>query len=130
MMQVPHHGTDPQLRVLPRHGGDGAHLPPGQGLRVQAPPHRQQQEVGLSSGLTDDGLIVIVSSCGRLSARAGLQHSWLVDEDIFVDVVQELETSWMRRCLARRRWHRALNALKAMHTMKKLTVPDTVPGNN
>ena len=81
------------------------------------------------SGLTDDGLIVIVSSCGRLSARAGLQHSWLVDEDIFVDVVQELETSWMRRCLARRRWHRALNALKAMHTMKKLTVPDTVPGN-
>ena len=86
--------------------------------------------MGLSSGLTDDGLIVIVSPCARLSARAGLQHSWLVDEDIFVDVVQELETSWMRRCLARRRWHRALNALKAMHTMKKLTVPDTVPGNN
>ena len=60
MLQVPHHGTDPQLRVLPRHGGDGAHLPPGQGLRVQAPRHGQQQEVGLSSGLTDDGLIVIV----------------------------------------------------------------------
>ena len=26
------------------------------------------------------------------------------------------------------RWHRALNALKAMHTMKKLTFPDIVPG--
>ena len=26
------------------------------------------------------------------------------------------------------RWYRALNALKAMHTMQKLTFPETVPG--
>ena len=26
------------------------------------------------------------------------------------------------------RWYRALNALKAMHTMVKLTFPETVPG--
>ena len=66
----------------------------------------------------------------RLTARQSLEHPWLVDDDLYIDVLQELETSWMRRCLARRRWHRALNALKAMHTMKKLTFPDIVPGRS
>ena len=28
------------------------------------------------------------------------------------------------------RWYRALNALKAMHTMQKLTFPETVPGKD
>ena len=32
---------------------------------------------------------------------------------------------WWSFC---RRWFRALNALKAMHTMQKLTFPETVPG--
>ena len=64
----------------------------------------------------------------RLTARQSLEHPWLEDEDLYIDVLQELETSWMRACLARRRWHRALNTLKAMHTMKKLTFPDVVPG--
>ena len=48
----------------------------------------------------------------RFSARQCLEHPWLVDEDYYHDVLQELETTWMRRCLARRRRHRALNALK------------------
>ena len=64
----------------------------------------------------------------RLTARQSLEHPWLEDEDLYIDVLQELETTWMRACLARRRWHRALNTLKAMHTMKKLTFPDVVPG--
>lgn len=64
----------------------------------------------------------------RLTARQSLEHPWLKDEDLYIDVLQELETSWMRACLARRRWHRALNTLKAMHTIKKLTFPDVVPG--
>ena len=64
----------------------------------------------------------------RFSARQCLEHPWLANDDILVDLLHELETEWMRGCLARRRWHRALNALKAMHTMKKLTFPDIVPG--
>ena len=81
-----------------------------------------------------------------MTARECLEHPWVLDDDIYVDMLQvcwppigqywqycrligqELETFWMRRCLARRRWHRALNALKAMHTMKKLTFPCVVPG--
>ena len=69
-----------------------------------------------------------MSECFRFTARQSLEHPWLEDDDLYIDVIQELETSWMRRCLARRRWHRALNALKAMHTMKKLTFPEVVPG--
>ena len=69
-----------------------------------------------------------MSQHSRLTARQCLEHPWLEDEDLYIDVLQELETSWMRACLARRRWHRALNTLKAMHTIKKLTFPDVVPG--
>ena len=75
MLQVPHHGTDPQLRVLPGHGGDGAHLPPGQGLRVQAPPHRLQQEVGWSlqdSRMTDDSDCVFLWQTERPGGAAAL----------------------------------------------------------
>ena len=70
----------------------------------------------------------VMSEHFRLTARQSLELPWLEDEDLYIDVLQELETSWMRACLARRRWHRALNTLKAMHTMKKLTFPDIVPG--
>jgi len=63
----------------------------------------------------------------RLTAEDCLAHPWLSGDVIYIDVINELETTWMRRCLARRRWYRALNALKAMHTMQKLTFPETVP---
>jgi len=71
--------------------------------------------------------LLVSGAESRLSAKACLQHPWLVGEHIYIDMLQELETTWMRRCLARRRWYRALNALKAMHTMQKLTFPETVP---
>jgi len=71
--------------------------------------------------------LLIVDQTKRLTAKDCLAHAWLADEDIYIDVLHELETTWMRRCLARRRWYRALNALKAMHTMVKLTFPETVP---
>lgn len=74
---------------------------------------------------------LLVSGPGdRLTARDCLAHPWLADTDIYIDILHELETRWMRRCLARRRWHRALNALKAMHTMVQNTFPDIVPGIN
>lgn len=63
----------------------------------------------------------------RFTATESLAHPWLSGADIYIDVLHELETTWMRSCLARRRWYRALNALKAMHTMQKLTFPETVP---
>ena len=39
----------------------------------------------------------------RYSATECLAHPWLSGEDIYIDVLHELETTWMRRCLARRR---------------------------
>eukprot|EP00092_Neocalanus_flemingeri_P028870 GFUD01031348.1.p1 GENE.GFUD01031348.1~~GFUD01031348.1.p1 ORF type:complete len:678 (-),score=184.77 GFUD01031348.1:119-2152(-) len=71
--------------------------------------------------------LLISDPTKRLTAEQCLSHAWLADADIYIDVLHELETTWMRRCLARRRWYRALNALKAMHTMVKLTFPETVP---
>lgn len=71
--------------------------------------------------------LLIMDPSQRLTAEQCLSHPWLADEDIYIDVLHELETTWMRKCLARRRWYRALNALKAMHTMVKLTFPETVP---
>ena len=43
-------------------------------------------------------------------------------------VGRNLEVCEISSCLPCIRWHRALNALKAMHTMVKLTFPETVPG--
>merc|ERR1719336_806347 len=74
--------------------------------------------------------LLLVEPSERMSASECLQHPWLSGADIYIDVLHELETTWMRRCLARRRWFRALNALKAMHTMQKLTFPETVPDND
>ena len=39
----------------------------------------------------------------RLSAEQCLAHPFLSDDNIYIDVLHELETTWMRRCLARRR---------------------------
>ena len=57
----------------------------------------------------------------RLTARQSLEHPWLEDEDLYVDVLQELETTWMRACLARRRWHRWYHAITAMNRMRQLS---------
>eukprot|EP00090_Calanus_glacialis_P031250 TRINITY_DN51362_c0_g1_i1.p1 TRINITY_DN51362_c0_g1~~TRINITY_DN51362_c0_g1_i1.p1 ORF type:complete len:119 (+),score=19.75 TRINITY_DN51362_c0_g1_i1:38-358(+) len=73
--------------------------------------------------------LLLTDQTERLTSSECLAHPWLSGADIYIDVLHELETSWMRSCLARRRWYRALNALKAMHTMQKLTFPETIPGN-
>jgi hypothetical protein len=39
----------------------------------------------------------------RLSAQEALEHPWLDSDRLYVDVLVELETKWMRKCLARRR---------------------------
>ena len=39
----------------------------------------------------------------RLRADDCLSHPWLSGDVIYIDVINELETTWMRRCLARRR---------------------------
>ena len=39
----------------------------------------------------------------RLTAEECLAHPWLSGDVIYIDVINELETTWMRRCLARRR---------------------------
>ena len=47
--------------------------------------------------------LLITDPSERLTAEKCLAHAFLADEDIYVDVLHELETTWMRRCLARRR---------------------------
>ena len=39
----------------------------------------------------------------RLTAEACLAHPWLSGDVTYMNVLNELETTWMRRCLARRR---------------------------
>jgi len=91
-------------------------------MEVPELAHASAEAVHLVLGL------LVAAPGGRLSAKECLAHPWLAGGHVGRDMLQELETTWMRRCLARRRWYRALNALKAMHTMQKLTFPETVPG--
>lgn len=51
----------------------------------------------------------------RLTAEECLQHKWLrtgVKRLPHMNSVIELETSFMKKCLARRRWYRAFNTLQ------------------
>eukprot|EP00092_Neocalanus_flemingeri_P033572 GFUD01036497.1.p1 GENE.GFUD01036497.1~~GFUD01036497.1.p1 ORF type:complete len:690 (+),score=174.45 GFUD01036497.1:62-2131(+) len=59
----------------------------------------------------------------RLTASECLAHRWFSPDETTSnrEIIMELETSWMKRCLARRRWYRALNTLKAMHIIRKLS---------
>ena len=60
----------------------------------------------------------------RPTATQCLAHPWLSRDGTMAnsrEIIMELETSWMKKCLARRRWYRALNTLKAMHIIRKLS---------
>ncbi len=50
-----------------------------------------------------------------------LQHKWLVDDKLYLGILETLETTWMRRCLARRRWYRLLNAVRVMTSIRHLS---------
>ena len=54
----------------------------------------------------------------RMSADQCLKHSWLVDDELYLGILETLETTWMRRCLARRRWYRLLNAVRVMNSIR------------
>ena len=47
--------------------------------------------------------LLLTDQTERLTASECLAHPWLSGADIYIDVLHELETSWMRSCLARRR---------------------------
>ena len=54
----------------------------------------------------------------RLSASECLKHPWLnVPMNVFDNSVKNLETGYLRRYLARRRWKRCFNAIVAMNRM-------------
>jgi serine/threonine protein kinase len=57
----------------------------------------------------------------RLTADQCLQHRWLVDDKLYLGILETLETSWMRRCLARRRWYRLFNAVRVMNSIRLLS---------
>ncbi len=57
----------------------------------------------------------------RLTSDQCLQHRWLVDDKLYLGILETLETSWMRRCLARRRWYRLLNAVRVMTSIRSLS---------
>jgi serine/threonine protein kinase len=57
----------------------------------------------------------------RMTAEQCLQHSWLVDDKLYLGILETLETTWMRRCLARRRWYRLLNAVRVMRSIRQMS---------
>ena len=65
----------------------------------------------------------------RLTASQCLEHPWLRDEKLYLGILDTLETMWMRKCLARRRWYRLFNALRVMRRVKLMSMesqPDTM----
>lgn len=59
-------------------------------------------------------MLLIKEPGKRMSADRCLSHAWLRDDHLYLGILQTLETSWMRRCLARRRWYRLFNAVRVM----------------
>ena len=56
-----------------------------------------------------------------MTAKQCLGHKWLTTT--YLDKIKRLETTLIRRYLARRRWHRWYNAIKAMNRMKSFARP-------
>lgn len=54
----------------------------------------------------------------RLTATECLEHNWLTGS--YLDTLKQLETTWMRKYLAKRRWQRWFNTVKAMNRMQRL----------
>ncbi len=65
--------------------------------------------------------LLVTDPSNRLTADQCLQHRWLVDDKLYLGILETLETTWMRRCLARRRWYRLLNAVRVMTSIRHLS---------
>ena len=63
----------------------------------------------------------------RLTASQCLEHPWLRDEKLYLGILDTLETMWMRKCLARRRWYRLFNALRVMRRVKLMAMDQASP---
>ncbi|QQP37447.1 Uncharacterized protein FKW44_017715, partial [Caligus rogercresseyi] len=59
------------------------------------------------------------STLERMSASQALKHEWMTGS--YLETLKVLETTWMRKYLARRRWQRWFNTVKAMNRLKNLT---------
>merc|ERR1712241_1007619 len=58
----------------------------------------------------------------RLTVEECLNHQWFSSRKLLhQQTLEELETSFMKKWLARRRWYRAFNAFQAMRMMRKLS---------
>ena len=57
----------------------------------------------------------------RMSSSACLRHPWLTREPTNIDTLYTLETTWMKQLLARRRWHRWFNAVRAAQRIRKFS---------
>ncbi|XP_040568262.1 myosin light chain kinase, smooth muscle [Lepeophtheirus salmonis] len=62
------------------------------------------------------------STLERLSATQALKHEWMTGS--YLETLKVLETTWMRKYLARRRWQRWFNAVKAMNRLTRLLNSD------
>jgi len=80
----------------------------------------QFNEVSESAIALIQGLLVL-DPTKRMTAKQCLGHKWLTTT--YLDKIKRLETTLIRRYLARRRWHRWYNAIKAMNRMKSFARP-------
>ena len=80
----------------------------------------QFNEVSTSAIECIQGLLVL-EPAKRMTANQTLGHKWLTTT--YLDNIKSLETSLIRKYLARRRWHRWYNAIKAMNRMKSFARP-------
>jgi hypothetical protein len=60
----------------------------------------------------------VVDTEQRFTASQSLEHPWLTSS--YLDTLKNLETAWIRKYLARRRWQRWFNAIKAMNRMRNM----------
>ena len=64
--------------------------------------------------------LLVLSPSKRLTAKAALNHTWMTPDAETIELSKQtsLETSLMRKFLARRRWRMLKIAMQAMKTLK------------
>ena len=80
-----------------------------------------------NSALNCISSLLEIDGARRLSATACLEHQWLTGS--YLDTLKQLETTWMRKYLAKRRWQRWFNTVKAMNRMQVKVQMQCVEGS-